>query len=131
DRRVAVLVEHSLVQTQLLGERTRYRLLDSVREYLSTVKHGDNGEEEIDACRRRHAERYAVIARKIDELMKTGRWSEGTAAMWTDIGNLRAAAAYAVERGLGDLVIQHADAIGGVFFTAGLWSDFESLALSA
>jgi predicted ATPase/class 3 adenylate cyclase len=128
---IALLRENSLVQAQTLGDHTRFKLLDTVREYLAGLKRGDDLEAELLDCRKRHAARYADLARRIDTLMQQGRWNEGITMLWREIGNLRAAAAFCIEIQDCPLVADFADALGRIYFEAGLWDDFERLARSA
>lgn len=121
------LRDHSLVQVQNIDQRTRFKLLDTVREYLGRL---EVPVEEIGlfrACRLRHAERYAEVAEQIGELMNQSRWNAGTSLLWREIGNLRAAIGYAIEQEAYALVARIADGLARTFFEAGLLNDFDVL----
>jgi predicted ATPase/class 3 adenylate cyclase len=130
-QRLTRLRESSMVQKSGQGERTRYRLLDTVREYLAIAERNASLEEDLHDCRCRHAERYLQRAREIDALMKKGRWTEGTAVLWTEIGNFRAAIDFSVAGNNHASLVDYSDALGRIYIGAGVWSDFDRLAAAA
>jgi len=125
------LRDHSLVQIIRDEIRTRYKLLDTVRDYLSRLVAEGGIQRDLDDCRRRHAEHFAGLAVEIGKLMAEGRWSAGTAALMQDIGNLRIAIDTAANLNRYDLIAAFAGSIARRFFEAGLLADFRKLADAA
>jgi hypothetical protein len=126
--RLSDLRDHSLVQIQQGDARTRYKVLDTVRDYLSHVPLDARFALELRDCKRRHAEHYADLAVEIGRLVAEGRWSAGTTAMMRDIGNLRVAISTAAEMKRYDLIGAMVSGLARRFFEAGLASDFRALA---
>ncbi len=119
------LIDHSLVQREFIAGRTRYRLLDCVRQYARLCDtHGDNASGSTD-IRLRHAERYELVALNLSDLMKAGRWSEGTKMLWRELGNYRAAIDFARENNQSEIMARLADALARSFLEAGLAEDFD------
>ena len=126
------LRENSLVQCSERGAETRFRLLDTVREYLATLPTDATATDIPPECslavaRLRHAEHYLSLAVNI-----SGRWRGGDAAATTtdllfEIGNLRAATASFVAAEQHERLVALADALSRLFIDAGLWDDFERL----
>ena len=90
---VSRLVDKSLVQAETAAPKTRYRLLEVVRQYAETqlIK-----AEEQAGCRRRHMEWYAAAAASHDP--DRGAAVVGEPSEWYDVeqDNLRAASATAL-----------------------------------
>ena len=125
---ISDLRDHSLVHILRDEARTRYKLLDTVRDYISRLTFEGPLGVEIDACRRRHAEHYSALAIEIGRLMAEGRWSSGPASLMQDIGNLRAAMQTAVHLKRDDLIAAMTGGLARRFFEAGLLTDFRILA---
>ena len=121
------LRDHSLVQVLVReGDTTRYRLLDTIREYL-----GDGGTDQLAACQSRHAAHYARLARDLNARMARGEWAEAAAQMRGELGNLRAAIEWATANAADDLTISLADALTRLLGESGLWQDFDTLTAAA
>jgi predicted ATPase/DNA-binding SARP family transcriptional activator len=90
---VSHLVDKSLVQADAAGSKTRYRLLEVVRQYAETRL---TKAAELRACRRRHLEWYAAAAAARDP--DRGDAVVGEPSAWFDVehDNLRAAVAAAL-----------------------------------
>jgi predicted ATPase/DNA-binding SARP family transcriptional activator len=90
---VSHLVDKSLVQADAAGSKTRYRLLEVVRQYAETRL---TEAAELGACRRRHLEWYAAAAATRDP--DRGDAVVGEPSVWFDVehDNLRAAVATAL-----------------------------------
>jgi len=87
---LSLLVDKSLVVAENTGHRTRYRLLETVRQY-ALEKLGESGE--ADAVRARHRDHYTGLAALIDTRGRDGHgWRVEQAE--TEIDNLRAAFAW-------------------------------------
>jgi predicted ATPase len=84
---LALLVDKSLVVADDSGGRTRYRLLETVRQY-ALEKLGESGE--ADAVRTRHRDHYTSMAAVLDAPARTD-YEERIEQANTEIDNLRAA----------------------------------------
>ena len=122
------LRDHSLVQILRDDYKTRYKLLDTVRDYLSRLVVEERLQRELSHCRLRHAEYYTRLAVDVGKLMSEGRWSAGTGAMMQDIGNIRAAIEAAIALQRDDLIAAMTNSVARRFFEAGLLTDFRKLA---
>ena len=90
---LALLVDKSLVVADDSEGRTRYRLLETVRQYAQE-KLGESGE--ADAVRRRHRDYYTALAALLDAPAGTDHEQRLEQAE-TEIDNLRAAFAWSQE----------------------------------
>jgi predicted ATPase/class 3 adenylate cyclase/DNA-binding CsgD family transcriptional regulator len=84
---LALLVDKSLVAVEESQLSTRYRLLETVRQY-ALEKLGESGE--ADAVRTRHRDHYALIAGRLDAPVR-GEHRGHLDRVEVDIDNLRAA----------------------------------------
>jgi predicted ATPase len=115
---LASLVDKSLVLADFCGERTRYRLLESTREY-ALEKLVESGERS--AFARRHAEWVAAFVEGADDTYWTlpvGRW---LAPLEGELDNLRAALHWTLEE-RGDAIVgaRIAGALPNLWYDAGL-----------
>jgi len=124
---LSTLRDHSLLQVQSL-ERTRFKLLDTVREFLEQLPRDDGEAEERQACAERHAERYARTAEEIGRFMDEGRWTEGTTLLWSEIGNLRSACNFTAKFHQYRVCRRLAIGLARTYFEMALNADFEQLA---
>lgn len=83
---LSLLVDKSLVVAENAGGSTRYRLLETVRQY-ALERLGESGE--ADEVRTRHRDHYAALAAALDALGRPGGCQPGDVEV--EIGNLRAA----------------------------------------
>ena len=91
---LTLLVDKSLVVADDSGGRTRYRLLETVRQY-ALEKLGESGE--ADVVRSRHRDYYMALAAQLDA--PTGSdYEERVERADTEIDNLRAAFAWSQEK---------------------------------
>jgi predicted ATPase len=97
------LVARSLVVADRHGTDTRYRLLETIREYGEErlARHGESK-----AIRRRHAEHYCAYTRRLCELFAGPQQPEATRLLRAEHQNLVAAMAYAVDDGDTDLALR-------------------------
>ncbi len=123
---LARLREASLIRMEETPDGLRYRMLETVRDYAE-ARLTEQGRV-ADACRERHAAYFVAVARRISETIREGCWTEGMAELWQEIGNLRGALTFSGEHDLRDLVIALGDALGRIYFEAGLWADFDQMA---
>ena len=84
---LALLVDKSLVVAENTGAATRYRLLETIRQY-ALEKLGESGE--ADAVRSRHRDHYAELAAQLDA-PAGGDYEQRLEQAETEIDNLRAA----------------------------------------
>ena len=84
---LTLLVDKSLVVTDDTGGRTRYRLLETVRQY-ALEKLGESGE--ADAVRSRHRDHYTALAALLDAPAGSD-YEQRLEQAETEIDNLRAA----------------------------------------
>jgi predicted ATPase/class 3 adenylate cyclase/DNA-binding CsgD family transcriptional regulator len=84
---LTLLVDKSLVVADHSAARTRYRLLETVRQY-ALEKLGESGE--ADAVRARHRDHYTALAALLDAPGRTD-YEQRTAQAESEIDNLRAA----------------------------------------
>ncbi len=84
---LTLLVDKSLVVTDDSGGRTRYRLLETVRQY-ALEKLGESGE--ADAVRSRHRDHYTAMAAALDS-PTVSEYEQRLEHAETEIDNLRAA----------------------------------------
>jgi predicted ATPase/DNA-binding CsgD family transcriptional regulator len=90
---LTLLVDKSLVVAESTSGRTRYRLLETVRQYAQE-KLSDSGE--ADAVRTRHRDHYMSMAALLDTTARTGHEQRLEQAE-TEIDNLRAVFAWSRE----------------------------------
>jgi predicted ATPase/class 3 adenylate cyclase/DNA-binding CsgD family transcriptional regulator len=90
---LTLLVDKSLVVANQSGSRTRYRLLETVRQYAQE-KLGESGE--ADAARALHRDHYTALAARLDA--PAGRdYEQRLEQAETEIDNLRAAFSWSRE----------------------------------
>ena len=104
---LTLLVEKSLVVTEVTGSRTRYQLLETVRQYAQE-KLGESGE--ADAVRACHRDHYTAMATRLDA---AGRASNAQLLAQADIeiDNLRAAFAWSRDQSETELALVLASAL--------------------
>jgi predicted ATPase/class 3 adenylate cyclase/DNA-binding CsgD family transcriptional regulator len=84
---VTLLVDKSLIVPETTSGRTRYRLLETVRQY-ALEKLGESGQ--ADAVRSRHRDHYTTLAARLDTPAATGH-ERSLEQTDTELDNLRAA----------------------------------------
>jgi predicted ATPase/DNA-binding CsgD family transcriptional regulator len=92
---LTLLVDKSLVVAESTRGRTRYRLLETVRQY-ALEKLGESGE--ADAIRSRHRDHYTSLAALLDAPARTGHEQRVEQAE-TEMDNLRSAFGWSLETG--------------------------------
>ena len=90
---LTLLVDKSLVAAESTSGRTRYRLLETVRQYAQE-RLGESGQ--ADAVRTRHRDHYTAMAALLDTPARTGH-EQLLEQAETEIDNLRAAFAWSRE----------------------------------
>ncbi|MDT7764280.1 MAG: hypothetical protein QOC63_3700 [Mycobacterium sp.] len=104
---LTLLVDKSLVVTDDTGERTRYRLLETVRQY-ALEKLGESGE--ADAVRARHRDHYTAMAALLDP-PAGGDYEQRTEQADVEIDNLRAAFGWSLENSEVELALALASSL--------------------
>ena len=97
------LVAKSLVVAEPSGGSTRYRLLETVRDFA--WEHLTEGQE-VETVSRRHAEFYAAFARDAGSGLKGPDEAVWRERLETDLDNLRAALAWAISAGDANLALE-------------------------
>lgn len=104
---LTLLVDKSLVVTEDSGRHSRYRLLETVRQY-ALEKLGDSGE--ADDVRTRHRDHYTAIAALLDRPGPSGH-EQLLERAEAEIDNLRAAFGWNNENGEIELALQLASSL--------------------
>lgn len=112
---LALLVDKSLVVAENTSGRTRYRLLETVRQY-ALEKLGESGE--ADRVRSRHRDYYAAMAARLEVPAQSGHMQRVEQAE-TEIDNLRAAFAWSRENCDNALVLRLASSLQPLWLTRG------------
>ncbi len=92
---LTLLVDKSLVVAENAGERTRYRMLETIRQY-ALEKLGESGE--ADAVRTRHRDHYSAFAAQLDSLERVD-FRHRVQQIEAELDNLRTAFAWNRENG--------------------------------
>jgi predicted ATPase/class 3 adenylate cyclase len=128
---LALLQENSLLVHLSHPQRSRYRLLDTVREFVGGVASNELAEDVLAACRARHSQCFAALSRHLHALSLEGQWRTAMERLMIEIGNFREATAYAIESRDENLIADFAQSLARVYFEAGLFADFQKLAAAA
>lgn len=119
------LADRSLLQSEGVGEARRFRILDSLREYLA-FNEAANEETRWIRARERHLELFTRRAQSAAEFMGQGRWADGTRMLWDALPNLRSALEFAVANLRFDEVETLCRSLTRTLLEAGMWQEFES-----
>jgi predicted ATPase/class 3 adenylate cyclase/DNA-binding CsgD family transcriptional regulator len=112
---LTLLVDKSLVVAEDIKDRTRYRLLETVRQY-ALEKLGESGE--ANEVRTRHRDYYTSTAAELDALEHTDRERRLDEAE-AEIDNLRAAFGWSRENGEIELALRLASSLQPLWLTRG------------
>ena len=112
---LTLLVDKSLVVADNTGGRTRYRLLETVRQY-ALEKLGESGE--ADAVRSRHRDHYTAMAALLDAPARTD-YERRVEQAETEIDNLRAAFGWSRENADIELALALASSLQPLWLTRG------------
>ncbi|WP_234834962.1 helix-turn-helix transcriptional regulator [Mycolicibacterium stellerae] len=112
---LTLLVDKSLVVAEVTGRGTRYRMLETVRQYaqekLREALEGDD-------VRTRHRDHYTAMAALLDEPADSA-YQERIERVEAEIDNLRAAFAWSRERADDTLALALASSLQPLWFTRG------------
>ncbi|MBO0866195.1 MAG: LuxR family transcriptional regulator, partial [Mycobacterium sp.] len=112
---LTLLVDKSLVVAENTGNRTRYRLLETVRQY-ALEKLAESGE--ADAVRTRHRDHYTAMAALLDSPAGAD-YEQHLEQAETEIDNLRAAFGWSRENSDLELALALASSLQPLWFTRG------------
>ena len=104
---LTLLVDKSLVTPEDIGGKTRYRMLETVRQY-ALEKLGESGD--ADAVRHRHRDYFSAQAAALDAPAPTGHEERLEQAV-AEMDNLRAAFTWSQECGDSDAALQIASSL--------------------
>ncbi len=110
-----LLVDKSLVVAESVSGRTRYRLLETVRQY-ALEQLGESGQG--DAVRARHCDYYTVVAAPLDTPTRVGH-EQRLDQMEAEIDNLRAAFVWSRESSDIELASQLASSLRPLWLARG------------
>ncbi len=113
---LTLLVDKSLVVAENIRSRTRYRLLETVRQY-ALEKLGESGE--ADAVRSRHRDYYTALAALLDAPAR-GTYEQRLEQAETEIDNLRAAFVWSRENSDVELALALASSLQPLWQARGL-----------
>jgi tetratricopeptide (TPR) repeat protein len=112
---LTLLVDKSLVVAENTSGRTRYRLLETVRQY-ALEKLAESGE--ADAVRSRHRDHYTAMAAVLDAPARTD-YERRVEQAEEEMDNLRAAFVWSLESGDVGRSLQLATSLQPLWFTRG------------
>ncbi|MFI5508844.1 LuxR family transcriptional regulator [Mycobacterium sp. NPDC051804] len=116
---LSLLVDKSLVVAEDADRRTRYRLLETVRQY-ALEKLGESGE--ADKIRGRHRDHYSTLADHLDASRESG-YEQRLAQAVTEFDNVRAAFAWSLESGNPAEALELASSLHPLWLTRGRISE--------
>lgn len=123
---IYALRDNSLLTSQVVESRMRFRSLDTIREYIQRV-----APHELQSVARTHAEYFATRADEIRRAADETRLAEANAELWREAGNFRAAIGFAVDAEDSQLVRSFASSLARAYFESGARTDFDYLAIAA
>jgi predicted ATPase/class 3 adenylate cyclase len=111
------LVEKSLVMLDESRETPRYRMLETIRDYAAEKLQQAGGGAALST---RHCEHFFALAKKARDGIKGPEQAQWVAAVETDLGNVRAAAACALQGGADPFIaVKMAVALQGFWMLRG------------
>jgi predicted ATPase/class 3 adenylate cyclase/DNA-binding CsgD family transcriptional regulator len=116
---LSLLVDKSLVVADSSGGRTRYRLLETVRQY-ALEKLGESGES--DDVRTRHRDHYTALAQRLDSPARDD-YGPLMARVVDEIDNLRSALIWSLENSDPAMALKLASALQPLWLTRGRISE--------
>jgi predicted ATPase/DNA-binding SARP family transcriptional activator len=114
------LVDKSLVLVEEWGDRVRYGMLETVRQYgVRTLSE----EDEVKETRQRHANFFVQLAEGADEGMRDARQVKSMEILDVEHDNLRAALRWATDQSDADLALRLVGASGWFWLMRGHWKE--------
>jgi len=115
------LVDKSLVVTTEYDRASRYRLLETIRQYLLQEKLSDAEKEQ--STKRRHAAYFLRFAEEIAPNLNTAERHKWLTRLDSEVDNLRAALSFIADSGDTAAELRFCDALFFFWFYAGHWSE--------
>jgi predicted ATPase/DNA-binding CsgD family transcriptional regulator/transcriptional regulator with XRE-family HTH domain len=105
---LAVLLDQSMLRQEEVGDKPRFTLLETIREYAleRLVECGD-----ADPIRQQHAAYYLALAEQAEPELRGPEHAAWQARLAAEYGNLRAALHWAAERGVAECGLRLATAL--------------------
>ncbi len=100
---LASLADKSILSVEEFASGTRYRMLETVREYATTILHSTG---DYEAARGRHADWYEDLVHRLNREWISGRQEYWLARMPLELPNLRAALETRLSAGEGEAALQ-------------------------
>jgi hypothetical protein len=123
-RGLGLLRRRSLLSVQSSSAELRYRILNTVRDYLQGVMTVQPSAE----ARLNHARHYSESALEVRSLLEEGEWEAGNARLWSENENFEAAMSFAATTGEHELIKTFSHALARPYYEAGVKREFERLA---
>lgn len=118
------LRDNSLLTAHVIEDKMRYRALDVIAEYISSIA----DPKFLEPIRESHAYHFSKRARALRILYDAGRWSDANSNLTMDLGNFRRAIDYSLRTSNSNLIDELAGSLCRPLMEAGYRSDFEKLA---
>ncbi len=112
---LTLLVDKSLVVAEITGGRTRYRLLETIRQY-ALEKLGESGE--ADRIRSRHRDHYSAMAALLDAPARTD-YQQRVVQAEIEMDNLRGALGWSLENCHSEHALSLASSLHPVWYARG------------
>ena len=123
------LRDHSLISVSERQGKKRYRLLDTVREFLFLVSNDEPAL--MDAARQRHLKHFLFVANELHTNTRFPERSSLNQQLAQDFGNLRFAVDQAIALEDSNAILEFARTLAGLFGELGLWPEFRRLTAAA
>ena len=127
DDGLASLRDNSLIEATTVGTRTKYRILDTIREYIALA----SADAPPSDTQRRHAGYFAEKAAAARHQVLAEDWKAGNVQLRQDLPNLRAAMRYAVQIQDTALLLDLVMALARPFAESNYRSEFDELITAA
>ncbi len=120
---IAWLRDNSLLSANIEGGRMRYRMLDTIREYLQTSPYT----KDLHEFQQRHAECFARKATAMAGIKGASKWAEIAHIYPVEAANFRAAVAFALATNNADLMRTFLLTLARVWLELGRPDEFDSV----
>jgi predicted ATPase len=117
---ITQLVDKSLVLVEEWGDRVRYGMLETVRQYGLRVL-AEEGE--LEGARQGHADYFVLLAEQADEGLRDARQVEAVEVLNSEHDNLRGALRWATDSSKKNLALRLVGALGWYWFMRGHWKE--------
>jgi predicted ATPase/DNA-binding CsgD family transcriptional regulator len=116
------LVDQSLVQLEVVQSRSRFRMLETLRQFALEQLEGSGG---LEDCARRHAEYFLSVAELFGPEPRVFGAEATTvrAELEVEQDNMRAALRWFIDHGEADLALRMADALQSFWYVRGPYAE--------